>query len=174
MASKQISYGSSLCFLLVMCYNLLRKHSVVIFNYFSLMAFTWTVKWWWVHPTRPLRTLGFSLLACWISFYKNFLWRLTLLWTYWWKLSKRLVQAAGLALLKILVLMCLEPGYSRTDGLTPVSTELFPFNSLAMKFQWCMVESKYVENRWCKRIFCQVTSVIHICTNTVVEAMCFD
>lgn len=40
----------------------------------------------------------------------------------------------GEALLKSLVLMCLEPGYPRTDGLTPVSTELFPFNSLAMKF----------------------------------------
>lgn len=80
----------------------------------------------------------------------------------------------GEALLKSLVLMCLEPGYPRTDGLTPVSTELFPFNSLAMKFLWCLLESKYVENRWCKRIFCQVTSVIHICTNAVVVAMCFD
>lgn len=157
-----------------MHYNFLRKHSVVIFNYFSLMASTWTVKWSWAHLTRPLRTFGFSLLTCWISFYKNFLWRLTLLWTYSWRLSRSLVQAAGLALLKSLVLMCLEPGYSRTDGLTRVSTELFLFNSLAMKFLWCLVESKYVENRWCKRIFCQVTSVIHICTSTVVEAMCFD
>lgn len=169
-ASKQNFYGSNLWFLLVICYNFLRKHSVVVFNYFSLMASTWAVKWWWVHLTWPLRAFGLSLLTYWISFCKNFLWKLILLWTYSW----RLFQAAGLALLKSLVLMCLEPGYPRTDGLTPVSTELFPFNSLAMKFLWCLVESKYVKNRWFKRIFCQVTSVIHICTNTLVEAMCLD
>ena len=51
---------------------------------------------------------------------------------------------AGLALLESLSLMCLEPGYSRTDGLSHVSTDLFPFSSLAMKLLWCLVERKYV------------------------------
>lgn len=81
-------------------------------------------------------------------------------------------QAAGWAWQEGWSSTCLKLEYSRTDEVSHVSTDLFAFSLFATK--WFVVESKYVKNRWCERISCQITFTIHICTNVAIEATCFD